>query len=426
MGSKRPVELLRALRYLLRPRGALVPAITLISIIGVMLGVAVLIIVISVMEGFDQQTKERIFTFNAHLRVASATGRPMGEYREVASAIRSHPEVKGIAPYVLGQVLVKTQPATGSPMSFAPFFRGLDPQLESEVSAIPDSIVDGQFDLRGRGLLVGSTLAHQLQVWVGDHLAVYSVADFDDLEEAQEAGRDEAPLARDFVIRGIYDVGYDDYNQAFIIMSLGNAQDLYRLEDSVHGLLVRLVDPERAALVRQELLPQLAYPCDISTWFDENRQLLEAILVEKNVMYYLLFFIVLVAAFGIAGALITFVMQKTREIGILRALGATSMQVTGLFLSQSFAVGLTGVAAGYGLGMLALAYRNEFLEFMRFATGFELFPAAVYNFSELPAIIVPHDVAVICGGSLVVCVLAGVVPALIASRLQPVEALRHE
>jgi lipoprotein-releasing system permease protein len=233
-------------------------------------------------------------------------------------------------------------------------------------------------------------------------------------------------LARDFVVRGIYDVGYEDYNRAFIVMSLWNAQDLKDFGDRVDGLMVKLRDPELAALVALQLSQELGPRVEISTWFDENRQLLEAILVEKNVMYYLLFFIVIVAAFGITSALITFVVQKTREIGVLKALGATGAQVLALFLSQSLVVGVAGVAAGYGLGMLALTYRNEFLFFMRKATGFELFPAAVYNFTALPAVIVPQDIAIICGGSLIVCILAGVIPAWNASRLQPVEALRHE
>jgi lipoprotein-releasing system permease protein len=420
---KLPFELMLGLRYL-RPRRTFVSVITLISILGVMLGVAVLIIVISVMQGFDQQTKERIFAFNSHLRLYA--DRPIQDYQELGRRLREHPEVRGVAPFVLGQVLLKTQPAHGSPQAFAPAIRGLDPRFESEVSSIPQSIIAGEFDVRGRGLLIGSALADQLQIWVGDRVALYSVADFDSWERSRTEGLEDATLARDFVIRGIYDVGYNDFNQAFILMSLGNAQDLYTLEDTVHGLLVKIQQPERAALVRRELLPRLDPHVDISTWLDENRQLLEAILVEKNVMYYLLFFIVLVAAFGITSALITFVVQKTREIGLLKALGATGPQVTSLFLSQSLIVGLAGVAAGYGLGMLALAYRNEFLFFLRRLTGFELFPAAIYNFTELPALISTQDILVICGGSLLICLLAGILPAWNAGRLQPVEALRHE
>jgi lipoprotein-releasing system permease protein len=143
-------------------------------------------------------------------------------------------------------------------------------------------------------------------------------------------------------------------------------------------------------------------------------------------MFYILFFIMIVAAFGITSALITFVVQKTREIGMLKALGATSRQVMWLFLGQSLFVGVLGVVLGFGLGMLALSYRNEFLVFMNRMTGFELFPRSLYNFDQLPAIIVPHDIIVICGGSLVICLLAGLLPALNAGRLKPVEALRHE
>jgi len=134
----------------------------------------------------------------------------------------------------------------------------------------------------------------------------------------------------------------------------------------------------------------------------------------------------IVAALCILSALITFVVQKTREIGMLKALGATDVQVAGLFLSQSAFIGLVGVAAGYGLGILALTYRNEFLHFMRRLTGLELFPASIYHFTELPSLIVPGDIFLICGSALLICVLGGVIPAWRAGRLKPVEALRYE
>ncbi len=151
-----------------------------------------------------------------------------------------------------------------------------------------------------------------------------------------------------------------------------------------------------------------------------------AVMVEKNVMLYILFFIVIVAAFGITCTLITFVVLKTREIGVLKALGASSRQILWIFLSQSMVVSVLGVLIGSGAGMLALAYRNEFLHAMRRFTGLELFPASIYGFSELPALIVPGDILIICGGSLIICLVAAAFPAWNASRLRPVEALRHE
>jgi lipoprotein-releasing system permease protein len=154
--------------------------------------------------------------------------------------------------------------------------------------------------------------------------------------------------------------------------------------------------------------------------------ILSAIAVEKNVMFYLLFFIVLVAALCILNAQITFVIQKTREIGMLKALGASRLQISGIFLFQSAIIGFIGVTSGFGFGMLAVIYRNPFLHFMRHTTGIEIFPSSVYGFYNLPALIMPRDVAVICIGSFIICILGGLLPAMRAGKLKPVEALRYE
>jgi lipoprotein-releasing system permease protein len=304
--------------------------------------------------------------------------------------------------------------------------RGIDARLEDQVSNLATSIVDGEFDVRGRGVLLGTVLAERLGVRVGDVLAVYSPADYEEREEGLREGREEAPMPADYVVRGLFDVGYYEFNDAFLVCSLANGQDMYRLEDSVHGLIVMLHDPEAAPVVRSELAAVLGSGVQLTTWMMENSPILEALVVEKHVMFYVVFFIIIVAAFGIMSTLIVFVVQKTREIGLLKAVGATSLQIMWLFLSRSLALGIVGVAGGFALGLTAITYRNEFLHFMRRATGFELFPASIYGFSELPALIVAGDVAVICGGSLVICLLAGVVPAWIAGRLRPVEALRYE
>ena len=227
-------------------------------------------------------------------------------------------------------------------------------------------------------------------------------------------------------MRGIFRVGYYEYDLSVIVTSLQDAQDLYDLKGDVHGLLVVLHDAYRAKLVAEELAVALGPNYGIRTWMQDNANILNALIVEKNVMFYLLFFIMIVAALCILSALITFVVQKTREIGMLKALGATDSQISLVFLSQAALVGAIGDLAGYGLGMLALAYRNEFLHFMNHMTGFELFPAAIYQFTELPALIVRQDILLICGSAWVICTLGGVIPAWRAGRLKPVEALRYE
>ena len=423
--SKLPFELLLALRYL-RPRRTFVSIITLISILGVALGVAVLMIVISVMSGFDHDLREKILGFNAHLKVF-ANGRTLENYSPVMNLVAANKNVRGVAPFVLGQVLVVTQPPKGqSKLTGAPWVRGVDPARESSVSVLPQSLIAGKFDLSGRGIVVGSQFAENLNLSVGDRISVYSPADLEKMEKQRGKPDEEAVLPDDYTVTGIFDVGYFEYNANIVATSLENAQDLYNLNDNVHGLMVMLRDPYQAPQVRRQLLAALGPNYNITIWTEENSGILNALLVEKNVMFYLLFFIVLVAALCILSAQITFVVQKTREIGMLKALGASNLQISGVFLSQSAIIGVLGVISGYGLGMLALTYRNEFLHFMNRLTGFELFPASIYGFGDLPAVIDPHDIAIICGLSFVICIFGGVLPAIRAGRLKPVEALRYE
>jgi lipoprotein-releasing system permease protein len=423
--SRLPFELLLALRYL-RPKRTFVSIITLISIVGVALGVAVLIIVISVMSGFDHDLRAKILGFNAHMRVV-ARNETMGDYNEAIKLVAANKNVLGVAPYVFGPVLLETQPTNGQqPFFSVPNVRGADPARESSVSVLPKKIIAGKFDLSRRGLVIGSELAKSLGLSVGDRVSIYSPADLKKMKEHRGKSDEEGVLPDDYTVTGIFDVGYFEYDYSIVVTSLENAQDLYNLGDTVHGLMVMLRDPYQAPEVRRELENVLGDGYHITTWEQENSAFLGAIIVEKNVMFYLLFFIVIVAALCILSAQITFVVQKTREIGTLKALGATNLQISGVFLTQSAIIGVIGVCAGYGLAILALAYRNEFLHLMNHLTGFELFPASIYGFGELPAVIAVRDILLVCGSSFVICILGGMLPALRAGRLKPVEALRYE
>jgi len=422
--SRLPFEWFLALRYL-RPKRTFVSVITLISVVGVMLGVAVLIIVISVMTGFDAELRAKILGFGAHLRVFQQD-EPMQGFAAVMASVRSNASVRGVAPFIVGQVMVKTQPDVGKPKVAAPILRGIDPVLEKEISNLSSNVVLGEFNVARDGVLVGIELARFLRLNVGDRIAIYSPDNLEEMEQQRGSDNEVVVLPTEFVVHGIFDVGYNEYNANVVVTSLRNAQKLFEIPGQAGGLFVLVEDPLRADEVRGQLLDRLGPGYAIRLWTEENNHYLAAIAVEKNVMFFILIFIVIVAAFSIMNSQITFVVQKTREIGMIKALGGTQGQIMLLFLSQSFVIGVFGVAAGLGLGILLLTYRNPFLHFLREATGMEIFPASIYGFSELPALTSPADVAVICGCALVICLVAGLVPAWSAGRLKPVEALRHE
>jgi lipoprotein-releasing system permease protein len=430
--SKLPFELLLALRYL-RPKRSFVSIITLISILGVMLGVAVLIIVISVMSGFDQELRDKVFGFTAHLKVVQCDPRPLGRdttmtnYDAVAKIVAANPEVVGVAPNVFGQVLLETQPVDGQALLRAPFVRGIDPGAEATVSKLTSNIISGQLDLSRRSLVLGESMAADLGLHVGDKVSILSEKHLRKMRA--QAGKDnETTIPPDeYEVRGIFDAGHYEFNSLFVFMSLERAQALFGLEDGdeISSLTVAVKDPFHAQTVAGELQSRLGPQYRVSTWMQDS-PMMQAVAVEKNMMLYILFFIVLVAAFGITCTLITFIMMKTREIGLMKAIGASSSQIMRVFLAQSMIISVLGILAGLSLGLLAVSYRNHFLELMRRVTGAELFPTEIYGFTQLPALIVPTDLLIIGGGSLVICLLAAAFPAWHASKLNPVEALRNE
>jgi lipoprotein-releasing system permease protein len=429
---KLPFSFFLALRYL-QPKRTFVSIITLISVVGVMLGVMVLILVISVMTGFDRELRQKVIDFDAHILIS--TQDVLRDWRDLTVKVRNTPGVVGTAPYVQGPVIVEFEHRR-----LAPLIRGIDPVEEEKVVPLDKFIKQGKLDLEGDSAVIGVELARKLQITVGDKLTIYSPGNLgeilDGIKELEGTKGDderkaidrlrEVVLPKELTITGIFETGHYLHDSEFLLVPIHVGQELYGLGDALHGLTVKTTDPYGAEGVKQEIQKFLNPPEYAQTWIDMNNQYFEAVRLERTVMFFLLFFIIIVAAFGIMNTLITVTVQKTRDIGIMKAIGANIRQIVWVFLGQGVIVGLFGTLAGLGLGMTLIQYRNEFSQWLAGTLGIEVFPKQVYQFSQIPAQVVPMDVAKICIGAFIVCCVFAFLPAYRAARLDPVTALRYE
>lgn len=406
-----PLPWFLALRYL-RPRRTFVSVITVISVVGVMLGVMVLIVVMAVMSGFSREMREKILGFNAHLLITSPGG-VLEAWPQAMETTETAAGVAGVSPFILGPVFMMAGDRV-----FTPFMRGVLPDRELSVTDLAGSMEEGAFAPDDDSTVIGRQLALEEDLVIGDRVTLYSPRQFQNEEEVY--------LPRDFTVVGIYEVGMWEYDRAFLFVGLEAAQDMYMMGDAVHALAVRLDDPYTAWRLQRELEGRLGPGFRVQTWAELNQPLFDALEVEKNVMFFLLIFIVIVAAFGIASTLITLAVQKTRDIGILKSLGAGSATVVRIFLVQGAVVGALGTILGTVFGVTLLHYRNEFLHLLSQWTGRDLLPQDLYRLPEIPAQLYPRDLVVICVSALVVCTLAGLPPAWRSSRLDPAQALRYE
>ena len=423
-------SLFLAMRYL-KPKRTFLSIITLISILGVTLGIMVLILVISVMTGFEQELRRKVIGFDPHVVVTS--GGVLEDWENTAATVKQDPDVLAVAPFVLGPVIAQYQNRR-----LAPKIRGVDPEQERGVVDITPFIIEGEYDLEGSKTIVGSELARELGVTVGETLTIFSPGNFqeilseiDRLEKTGGKPEDISSLKQlilptELEVTGIFESGRYLYDSEFLIVPLHIGQELYNLGPAAHGLAVKTKDPYLADKVRNDLNSRLDSPAYSMSWMDMNKQIFDAIRMERQVMFFILMFIILVAAFGIMNTLITVTVQKTREIGVMKALGARTNQIVGVFLAQGMVVGVFGTLIGLGLGISLTQYRNEANHFLSRALGVEVFPASVYQFSEIPAEIVASDVAIICLSAFVICSVAALIPAWFAAKLDPVKALRHE
>lgn len=436
---KIPFSLFLALRYL-QPKRTFVSVITLISVLGVTLGILVPVVVISVMTGFDRALQRAILGFEPHLRVVG--GDLMYNWREVLPGLAKVPGIIGAAPYVTGAVLVeRADDEQQTTRTVQAIIRGINVAQEEQLVDLR-KFVTGAADMASDEVILGRTLARDLGVEIGDEITIYAPGNISGLMAELRRERDDpaakprtlADLKREggivipapMKIVGLFNSGTNGFDSTYILMPLHNAQELYALKDAVHGIAVKTLEPYQIERTQEAIDTQFEGRVGTVSWYDENRARFDAIRMERHVMFVIVFFILIVAAFGVMSNTFTFTFTKTHEIGIMKALGATRAQIIWVFLFQGMAVALVGIALGLGSALTTLAFRNDFRAWLSERLGFVIFPPSIYEFDGIPAEVIPRDVAILCLSAFFICSLAAFIPAWIASRLDPVKALRYE
>ncbi len=417
-------DLFLAWRYL-KPKRNAVSFITCISVTGVILGVAVLIVVIAVMTGFTDEMKKKMLETMAHLQIVNPYRGYISKPGNIIDTVRE--SGAEASPIVRRPVLVQAN-SRFLPKSLA----GIEPYNTNTGIPVSKYITSGAFSLETGEVLVGFRMASELGISPGDKLVVHSPERLSKMVSFREEGglelNDDSKLylPREFRVSGLFSVGKYDFDNDVIVTNIDDANELFGLPwGSATSIFVRIDDPFRPEPLQAMLKEKLPL-YQIFSWKQLNEKFLGVLAVEKNMMYFLLVFIVLVAAFSISNTLVTVVLQKTHEIGLLKALGASPACITRIFILQGFFVGIMGTAGGIILGIAVVHWRMPLMYAMRRLTGMEIFPAEYYFFSELPASVVPHDIIKIAVISMLLCTLGALLPALRAARLDPSKALRYE
>ena len=409
-----------AFRYLRARKGErFVSVIAIFSLVGIALGVATLIIVMSVMNGFRQELLGRILGLNGHMGVFAADGGPMKDFDEVTRIIRGLPGVVEATPIVEGQVLL-TSEGGGASGGLA---RGIRPEDLRARAIIADNIRRGSLEeFEGEdAVVIGTGLANRLRVMVGDRISLVS-------PQGRATVFGTVPRVRAYRVAALFNVGMNEYDSTFVFMPLAAAQIYFQVPDAATQVEVFVRDPTRVRAVNAEIRRALAdvRPVRIVDWQDANSSFFNAVQVERNVMFLILTLIIIVAAFNIISSLIMLVKDKGRDIAILRTMGATRGAILRIFLLCGASVGVLGTAVGFALGMLFCVNIEGIRQALQALTGTELFSPEVYFLSQLPAVVDPNEVAQVVAMGLVLSLLATIYPSWRAARLDPVEALRNE
>ena len=370
--------------------------ISLISVLGVAVGVGALIIVISVMSGFDEDLKDKIIGTYSHIEITSDFGvKPLPE---IESSVLRSDHVKAVSPFLHGQALVRSGENVVGVIA-----KGIEPEGESRVNRIGEYIRSGRLDVEDYGAVIGSELAAKLGIKPGEKISLFTPGNIDGIE---------------FEIRGIFKSGMYEYDSGLVYINIPAAQELLNAKGLVSGFSVKVDDAFNVNKAKESIHNNIGAPYVIRSWLDLNKNLIEALKLEKTVMFIILTLIVMVACFNIAGTLIMTVLEKTRDVGILKAVGASRMDIMAIFAMQGTMIGLIGTAIGALLG-LVLCWCLKTYKFINL-------PQDVYYIDKLPVKFDAGDILTIVGASVLISIIATVYPAYKASRLDPVEALRYE
>jgi lipoprotein-releasing system permease protein len=412
------VELFIALRYL-RPKRNFVSVITVLSLLGVLLGVGVLILVLSVMEGFEKELRDKVVGFNAHVTVTNFG--IMRNWQEIDELVKKQSGVVATTPFVLGPVLVEANNRISTP-----YIRGIDQESSEKVIPMKNAVMGGSATLTPDSVWVGADWAMRNHARIGDKIVVYSPRNISRMTQSKDAKEQEYYLPSEYTIAAVFSTGFYEYDGNFILLNLSEAQRLYDLGMGVHGLFVCTDDPMKAFQLKDELNAKLPPPYQALTWMDQNKSLFGAVAVERRVMAFILFFIIIVAALGLSSTLITVTVQKAREIGLMKALGASDRQIVSIFTLYGFVIGVVGSGLGVAVGYLVLSYRNEFSLWLSNTFHVDVFPPEIYHFAQIPAVADGWMIFWIAMSGIVLSTAAALFPAFAALRVDPATTLHAE